>query len=1133
MLASLLLLAAFLIAPAQTTPSPAQKPAAPASAKAGEQTSARSATQWNNLGVAYMDRQSLDEAVQAFEKAHGADPKVPTPELNLAIALLNEQKNEQARDILERLSKQQSNDPHVWFNLGLLYRNQGERAPALQAFEKAAALAPNDAITQYFIGDLNNQAQQYDAAIAAFTRALQNDPFAVSAEFGMARAYQRKGNADEARTHLQRFQKITREKLGSPISPIYGEQGPLSLAQRMEGEPVVAVAIPVKFELVGQAGLPTAVLSKTGNSDAPGTGVCVFDFDGDGRPDIFLADNHGTGPALFHNVGNGKFEDVTQRAGLATKQRAISCGAGDYDNDGKPDLAITFADQVALFHNEGATFKDVTAATKIANPNPFSATLVDYDHDGDLDLYVTSSKGAAHLWRNNADGTFTDVSADTALSVNAVTMIASDINNDRAIDLVTTSGAGAPTIHFNPREGQFPSATPWDPKLSSALAATTIDFDKDGWMDLAFTHPDAPGLTLWHNEKGKSFKRIDLPGSSNWKRGWGLAAFDYDNDGWVDLAAIVEGANGTELHLFRNRGPQGFEDVTANVGLDKVQLKNARALVAFDFDGAGANDLLVTGVDGFATLLRNVGATKNHSMRVSLRGLNDNKSAFGTKVEIFAGEQRQKYEIAGSSGYLSQGPTEVVAGLGTQSQADVVRLLWPTGVVQDELELAASKPQSIMEIDRRGSSCPVLFAWNGNRYQLITDVIGPAVIGHWVAPHQTDVADPDEYVKVSGAIAHTRDGYLSFRFAEPMEEVNYLDQARLVAVDHPSHTTVFPNERFVSNPPFPEAKVISSAGAHPPAGAWDDKHHDVLPKLLRADHEYVRGFELMKFAGFAQPHTLELDLGAWVPQRPLRLLMHGFTEYFTANSMYAAYQSGVQVAAPYVEAFEGGKWVKVVDDLGFPAGLPRTMVADLTGKLKPGTRRIRIVTNLQIYWDQVLIDQSPETLPNEVHEVPLAHARLHFHGYPRSVERYIAGDLDYIYEQVSATGPYARHVGTYTEYGDVTPLLKAVDDKYVIFGSGEEVMLDFDPSTLPKLPVGWTRDYFFYANGFVKDMDFYEADGNTVDRMPFHGMKTYPYPDTQHYPDDADLLDYQIGYNTRYQTGNGVTSFRYEWDKHK
>src|SRR5262249_28916632 len=157
------------------------------------------------------------------------------------------------------------------------------------------------------------------------------------------------------------------------------------------------------------------------------------------------------------------------------------------------------------------------------------------------------------------------------------------------------------------------------------------------------------------------------------------------------------------------------------------------------------------------------------------------------------------------------------------------------------------------------------------------------------------------------------------------------------------------------------------------------------PALLYRDHKYVSGFPLLKFAGFAQPHILELDLGEWQAARPLRLLMHGFTEYFTANSMYAAHQSGVQVIAPYLESLGAdGKWSRVIDDLGFPAGLPRTMVAELTGHIAPGTRRIRIVTNLQIYWDQILVDNSPEDLPVRATEVPLATAELHFHGYPKS-----------------------------------------------------------------------------------------------------------------------------------------------------
>jgi hypothetical protein len=266
----------------------------------------------------------------------------------------------------------------------------------------------------------------------------------------------------------------------------------------------------------------------------------------------------------------------------------------------------------------------------------------------------------------------------------------------------------------------------------------------------------------------------------------------------------------------------------------------------------------------------------------------------------------------------------------------------------------------------------------------------------------------------------------------------------------------------------------------------------------------------------------------------LRLLMYGFTEYFTANSMYAAYQAGIQVTAPYVEALDStGKWVRLVDDMGFPAGLPRTMVADLTGHLAPGTRRIRIVTNLQIYWDQILVDNSAQDVSVRVNEVPLTKAGLHFHGYPKSAEKYLPGDLDYIYEQVSLTGPYARHVGTYTRYGDVLPLLESADDRFVIFGSGEEVMLDFDPAHLRSLPDGWQRDYFFYANGFVKDMDFYEADALTVHPLPFHSMKDYPYPQEQHFPDNPQAVEYQLDYNTRYQSGNGVSGYRFEFPEKK
>jgi hypothetical protein len=444
--------------------------------------------------------------------------------------------------------------------------------------------------------------------------------------------------------------------------------------------------------------------------------------------------------------------------------------------------------------------------------------------------------------------------------------------------------------------------------------------------------------------------------------------------------------------------------------------------------------------------------------------------------------------------------------------------------------LAAKKVQSISELDRRGSSCPVLFSWNGREYEFIADMIGPGVVGHWVAPGERDVPDPDEYLKVPARSVKPRNGLLSFRFLEPMEETVYLDQVRLVSVDHPAVYEVFPNERFVSAPPFPEFRVIASRDAHPPVGAWDDLGNNVLPLISRRDRKYVTSLEALPFAGFAKLHWVELDLGAWDTQKPLRLIIDGYTDYFTATSMYAADQAGIKVIPPYVEALDAqGKWVRVVEDMGFPAGLERTMIADLTGKLPAGTRRIRIVNNLKIYWDAMRIDQTPDVQDLRVAQVPLAKAALDFVGYPREVRLKPASDTIYSYSQRSMTGPYAHAAGNYTRYGDVYDLVRASDDRFVVFGSGEGLKLDFDPQQLPSLPAGWIRDYFFYADGFEKDLDFYAAYAFTVEPLPRHSLLPYPYPEGKDYPADSEHLRYQLEYNTRPRSERMPPSLRYQY----
>jgi len=286
---------------------------------------------------------------------------------------------------------------------------------------------------------------------------------------------------------------------------------------------------------------------------------------------------------------------------------------------------------------------------------------------------------------------------------------------------------------------------------------------------------------------------------------------------------------------------------------------------------------------------------------------------------------------------------------------------------------------------------------------------------------------------------------------------------------------------------------------------------------------------VLPFPGFAEPHSLELDLGEPYRGGPVLLLMHGEIEYFSANSMYAADQAGLHPFAPYVEAQNAeGKWVRVIDDLGFPAGGARTMTANLTGKLPLGTRRIRIATNLQIYWDNILVSRTDQNQNARLTPVPLVSADLGFHGFPLKIEGEPPGNVKYIYEQTSATGPYTRPAGAYTRYGDVLPLLTALDDKFVVFGSGDEVALDFDPANLPALPPGWVRDYFFIANGYEKDMDFYAYRGDTVEPLPFGAMETYPYP-SQSLPADPDHENYLLEYNTRFMSGNEARGYAFQY----
>lgn len=1099
------------------------------------------AVRLNNRGVALMGQQSTESAEQAFAEAFKKDPKLAQAAVNDGIALYTLQKLPAAEQMLHKAISLDPHSAQAWYNLGLTQHAANDLQAALASFQHAAALDPRDTDSLYFEGACYEEMRQFDKAIAVFNQALAINPLHASAEFGLARSRQRAGQTDEARVDFKRFQHLTSTKIGSPIGLAYGEQGHYSTVTAIrEPEPVQPDMIPVKL-------VETPMISGNAAAHFPATGgACMMDATGSGQMDLILTGSGAQSINILHRRQDGGFEPLNaQSLGLKVSGRGVACTVGDFNADGLNDLAVATDTAVLLFRNLGhGKFQDVTAQSGLAPRNrPSGITFIDYDHDGDLDLFLTGAPLAAGgeanvLWRNNGNGTFTEQTADTGLGGSGKTAAAilTDFNNDRAVDIAVTGDTSAPVLYVNPREGKYPTQMLYEHEsLPPTTGVAVLDYNKDGWMDIAVTHDGAPGLTLWRNVEGpnhigRRFERVPLPVQGA-LRGWGLTPVDIDNDGWIDLAAIVETKAGPEVRVFRNRGNGTFQDVSNSLGLDKIKLKAPRGLIAADVDGDGAPDLIVTQHDAPPVLLRNVGANKNHFVRLDLLGYADNKTALGTKVEVFANGYWQKWEIAGASGYQTQASPQLLVGLGKADHIDLLRMLWPTGVLQDEIDLPHTETIAMKEVDRRGSSCPVLFVWNGHKYKFVTDVIGAAVVGHWFTPQRRNIPRPSEWVKIDGGDVSPVDGKISVRFMEPMEEVNYIDQLRLLAVDHPEDVQVNPDERFLDDPPFASGRVVSASDPRLPVGAWDGEGRDVLATLSHRDHQFAGGFTPLPYDGFANLHALTLDLGNITPGAPLRLLMTGYVNYFSASSLYAAWQGGVKPISPYVEAqLADGTWQRIPGDAGFPAGLERTIVVDLTGKLPPGSRRIRLMSNLQIYWDQVLIDNRAAG-ESRVTELPLAFATEHFRGYPQEIDGASPGDLDYNYNRVSLTGPFQRERGSYTHFGDVTPLLKGVDDRYAIFGSGEEIAAEFDTSKLPPLPAGWKRDYFFYANGYVKDMDWWDASPFTVEQLPFHKMTAYPYPAGERFPATDAAFRYRLNWNDRFVSGKpeGIHRFHYQW----
>ncbi len=1127
----------------------------------------------NNLGVALLEQFKHKEGVDAFRRALQLDPKLTLARLNLSIALFNVPDFPAAQKEAQSAIALSPESPQPYYVLGLIAKAQNRGDDALVAFQHVLKIDSSDVGANINVGQLYSQQRKYPEAISAFRVALVVEPYNGTALYGLGTALLRGGQRDEGQREIARFQELRQRGSGTTLGPNYLEQGRYAEAVASTGAETELVdrAIPAvtfndspgTFAGLNETKTP-AVLgmgpvfgrqfnlqdlnenSRREIAAALGGAATLFDFDGDGDLDLFWA---GISEQHLYRNDKGKFTDITSQSPSLTgklSRPSIAAVAGDYDNDGRPDLFVVRDGSLALYHNDGGgKFSDITAAAAIPAYSylPSSAAFVDVDHDGDLDLFVAgladlskvSKRGPvvfpndfagapSMLLRNDGNGKFTDITTAAKIdqASHAIAIVPTDFNNRRDVDLLIVKYGAPPSLFSNQRDGTFRDVAGEVGLTASGnwTCAAAGDLNKDSYTDFFFGRADGPGLFAMSDGKEK-FKTTAAPA--------GIGAvhaaqfLDYDNDGLLDCVLLSD--NG--IHVWRNLG-DGWVDCSeravAAVTPASANSPISRVFASGDVDDDGDTDLISLSTGGELRLARNDGGNNNHSLRVNLSGKVSNRSGIGAKLEARAGSLVQKLETSSAS--PAPVPADILFGLGKRDSADAVRVLWPAGIVQAETEIAnagtnagaAKRPAtitlSVTELDRKPSSCPYLYTWNGKRFEFITDFMGGGEMGYLEEPGRYNKPDPDEYVRITTEQLKERRGRYELRVTNELEEALFVDRLQLIVVAHPEGAEVYPNEGM-TDPPR-RFVVYQTKAAHPPLAATDEHGHDVLERISYVDRKYADDFARDRIRGYADKHTLTLKLAADVSAKRTLLLLTGWTDYSWSSDNVAAAQAGKGAMLPALQVKDAsGLWHTVIEDVGIPVGRPQTVTVDLTGKFLSNSREVRIVTNMRILWDQILVDTSRGLFPTQMTKLDPVVADLHWRGFSREITPDGHEPFGYDYEKVSFSSPWKVMSGRYTREGDVRPLLLHTDDMFVISRPGDEIGLSFDARTLPALPRGWKRTFLLYADGFSKEMDINSASPDQVLPLPFHGMSKYPYTAPEAYPMTTARQQYMDRYNTR------------------
>ncbi|MBN9693815.1 MAG: VCBS repeat-containing protein [Verrucomicrobia bacterium] len=1023
-------------------------------------------------GGTLYERGDASKSIEAFQRALVLNPANPDVHLNLANAHLRAGQPTQSEGHAREVLRYEPGNAAAAYVLGCALLRQNQYSNAVQSLTEAKNVDPTENPVSFQLGRAYLGWGKYEDAAAQFQEVIQFETNHTSAHYLLSQALLRLGQRDAAQQALQEHQRINTGKVGGADDPTLFERSKYT-----------AIRVPFSLEQPTEQGVPVKFVDATAQafgaeaSSLQGP-IGLLDINRRGWNDLLLVGPEGA-QVLWNS--NGVFTSMSPPLPLGDTNAPRQILIGDLQNDRFEDaVLISPAGLTVLRFATNGNFTDATPFSGLAQAKAagVAGALADLDFTGKLGLLLSTPNGTFRSFTNLGSGLFRERKSagpgPDPLAITDVTQITvDDLTNDDLPDVLLTRSNLPPFLLINQRGGGL-STTNQPAGWSPARAVATGDFNNDLRADVALVTPSAVEI---HFSTLREPRRLPARGNQIQR----VRAVDYDNDGWLDVVAW--GRDG--LWVWRNRGSAGFHFVTTELGLDPLKSSAISDLAVADFDQDGDLDLIAANEAGGLRFLRNDGGNANGLLKLRLLGNRSNASALGVKIELASGGWHTIRTV-------QQLPVEI--GVGQRKQLDLVSTRWfDTKLDTTEVVPDSKEALTIFELVMPTGSCPYLYAWDGTEFRFITDLLGAAPVGLPVAPGRYIEADPEEWAWVGNSRTFpAKSGEHVLEITEELREILYLDQARLVAVDHPADTEIHPTSKLVPGRPFPPHRLLQVGGRIPLRQAQLEANgvtRDVTTSLRDNDGTKVSPPQLRgsHYRGLAEPYSVVLDFGPLPKDGPLMLALSGWLRFGGGMANIAgSHQPEFPFPFPVLEAETAQGWQKLNLTVGAPAGKTKTILVDLTGQLPPDTRRLRLTQAFEIHWDRAAL--FTQVAPAVEQELPLTQSELRWRGYSEFANLLWTEPLSPIYSQVRSNPPWRiTPSGWATRYGSVDELITQADDGLAIIAGGDALSLKFAARPSPP-PAGQERDYFLFTIGWDKDADYHVAAGTTITPLPWRGM---------------------------------------------